>query len=292
MQSSKPQIIERIFDARWDANNKQLRKSIVTLDDVSEAIRAWNLENQKNPDAQLSDRNPANFFKDLTRKRANANKNWPASVFVRGFTARQLTGGGQCFEFIGRSSAQTEPFPLSVPGPSAETPIHRMSSAVLPVASREFGRVDEPWLLQIVVRLRIVETHLALFSPRRDSLRQVDHLQNSVKLPKSEIDAIFLGVDEGEDGKLREFLITCEAKQPHEDFNLDQLLRQPIAAFKTKSVKQNLVVPIGIRAIGQSKIHVIEFAAIRREDAETTALLTRVSDAVYHLEPPVPGIGG
>jgi hypothetical protein len=81
-------------------------------------------------------------------------------------------------------------------------------------------------------------------------------------------------------------------KQQHEDFNLDQLLRQPLAAFKTKSVKQNLIVPIGIRAIEQSKIHVIEFAAIRREDVETTSLLTFASDAVYHLEPSVPGIGG
>jgi hypothetical protein len=288
MATEKTVIIERIFDARWDSDSGRVTNSVVTLKDISEAIRLRNLEK---PDKPLSDANPANFFKDFTRKRRTANANWPSTVFERGYTARQLTGGGQCFEFIRKASDQTEAFPLSVPMPSAETPIHRVTSAVLPVASREFGRADEPWLLQIIVRLRIVETHMTLFSPRRNSIIQVDHLQNSVKLHGSEIDAIFLGVETTGQGGTREFLITCEAKQQHEDFTLDQLLRQPLAAFKTKSVKQDVIVPIGIRTIGPSRIHLIEFAAVHRSEADSTDLLTRVSDSIYQLEPPVPGIG-
>jgi hypothetical protein len=286
MRSSKTQIIEAIFNARWNQQTQQLNNPIVTLQEVASAIRDFS---HKDAELQLSANNPANFFKDLTRNRERANINWPESVFKRGFTARQLTGGGLCFEFIKAAQGQTEPFPLSIAAPSDTTPRQRITSVVLPAASR--GRADEPWLLQIVVRLRIVETHMALFSPRRSRLLQVDHLQNSVKLRKSEIDAIFLGLEEDDHGQSRQFLITCEVKQRREDFSDAQLLRQPIAAFETDTVKQNIVVPIGIRAIGPSQIHLIEFSAILREDAGTTTLLTKASDAVYSLEPPVPGIG-
>src|SRR5207249_2400373 len=97
MQSAKTEIIESIFNARWNEKTRQLNKTMVTLRDVATAIHSFN---EKNPTADMSARNPANFFKDLTRIRDRANSNWPASVFKRGFTARQMTGGGLCFEFI------------------------------------------------------------------------------------------------------------------------------------------------------------------------------------------------
>jgi hypothetical protein len=286
MPSEKTDIIEAIFDQRWIPASGELTNAVVTLEDVREAIE----QRKRTHGSALSARNVANFFKDLTRRRRSANSNWPSSVFHRGFTARQLTGGGLCFEFIRRASTQAEPFPLDVPIASEETVRHKITSAVLPVASRDFGRADEPWLLQIVVRLRIIETHLSLFSPRRAFIRQVDHLQNSVKLARSEIDAVFIAIEETEEGVIRESLITCEVKQQNEDLNLGQLLRQPKAAFDS-GIKQPLVIPIAIKAIAPSQIHVIEFAGILKSEAAETDLLTKVSDAVYILEPPVPGIG-
>src|SRR5437773_708681 len=140
MPSEKTKIIEQIFNAKWNQTTGEIQNSIVTLHDVQQAIERYR---RANPRTQLSARNPANFFKDLTRKRANANLNWPATVFARGYTARQITGGGKWFEFIRRTVSQTEPFPVSVPSPTESTPIHRITSTVLPVASRPFGRADE-----------------------------------------------------------------------------------------------------------------------------------------------------
>jgi len=180
---------------------------------------------------------------------------------------------------------------VSVPPPTDAIPQHDITSAVLPVASRNFGRSDEPWLLQVAVRLRIIESHLSLFSQRKERIRQVDHLQNSVKLNKTEIDAVFLALEEGQDGKLREFLITCEARREGEDLNMEQLVQQPRAAFALKSVKQDVVIPMAIKTVGASRIHVIEFAEIRREDVETTDTLTISSDSLFTLKPSVPGIG-
>lgn len=288
MPSPKTQIVEALFNERWDEQAGSLRQPVIMLQEVTTAIQRWN---QEHPDDQLSARNPANFFKDLTRRRATANASWPTSVFERGYTARQVTGASRCFEFVPVRENQTEPFPLSVPAPTDDTPRHEITSAVLPIASRAFGRSDEPWLLQVAVRLRVIETHLSLFSSRKDRIRQVDHLQNSVKLRESEIDAIFLGIEEITPGEFQQFIITCEAKREHEDLNLEQLVRQPQAAFKTEAVTQDVIVPMALKVVGHSKIHVIEFAEVRREDAEALETLTIESDAVYSLLPPVEGIG-
>lgn len=137
--------------------------------------------------------------------------------------------------------------------------------------------------------LRIIESHMSLFSPRRKTLKQIEHIQNAVKLRVAEIDAIFLAIEESEKSGSREFVITCEAKQKKEDFNLDQIRKQPTAIFG-KMPNHHLVVPIAVKAIGPSTIHVIEFAAFER-DAEAETSLVMVSQAIYELEPAVPGIG-
>src|SRR5439155_23964602 len=116
------------------------------------------------------------------------------------------------------------------PVPTAETPVLPITSAVIPLASRRLGRSDEPWLIQVCVRLRVVETHISLFSPLAERVVMVDHLQNSVKLRRSEIDAIFL-VTEEVDGEQRELIATCEVKVRREDLTMDQVLRQPKAVF-------------------------------------------------------------
>lgn len=172
MASAKTAVIELLFKQRWDQDRGTLRRPEVSLSDVSSAIRAVNPSLQEH--RRLTDRNPANFFKDFIRNRGSANSNWPASVLQRGYTARQTTGEGHCFEFVPLAHGQTEPFLPLVPDPSESTPRHRIESASLPLASRKLGRKDEPWLIQVAVRLRLIQTHLALFSYRE--ILQVDHL--------------------------------------------------------------------------------------------------------------------
>jgi hypothetical protein len=46
-----------------------------------------------------------------------------------------------------------------------------------------------------------------------------------------------------------------------------------------------------LKAIGPSKIHIVEYAEIQRADAETMDALTIVNQAVFELVPPVPGFG-
>lgn len=78
----------------------------------------------------------------------------------------------------------------------------------------------------VSVRLHVVESYFAIFSTRRATIRQVDHLQNALKLRRTEIDALFLGTEETEPGKFEEFIITCEAKRVGEGVISEQVLQQ------------------------------------------------------------------
>lgn len=238
----------------------------------------------------MSTKNPANFFKDFVRDKRRANNNWPRYVLEAGFTARQTTGGGKCFEFIPLAPGQTEPFPLAI-RPRPETPHHAIESVSLPLASRVLGRAEETWLIQVAVRLRVVETHLSLFSSHRDRVVQVDHLQISAKVGP-EIDALFLVVEDAEPCEQRQdAIVSCEAKGLRDDLLEDQILEQVRAVFKIPTVTQNTVIPLGIKVVGRSELHVVEFQAVAREEAPELVSLTMVSDAIYELRPPVPGVG-
>ena len=277
-----------MFEARWNSQTGVLSNPLVTLTDVSTAIRQYNTEHASG--RQLSDRNPANFFKDFIRNKSRANQNWPDVVFRAGYTGRQVTGGNACFEFVRLTPGQSTPFPLNVvPPPGPNTPLHRIESASLPLASRRLGRSDEPWLVQVLVRLRVIETHLSLFSARR--ILQIDHLQMSVKLAKSEIDALFLAIEETADGGTRELIVSCEAKGRRDDILEDQVLRQVAAVLGMSGVTQSMVLPIVIKALGPSEVHVIEFDAISRSDADAQQSLSVASEARYQFVPSVPGIG-
>jgi len=275
-----------LFEQRWDEDRGALRRSEVSLSDVSRAIRAVNPSLPQH--RRLSDRNPANFFKDFIRNRASANSNWPASILERGYTARQTTGEGQCFEFVPLAEGQTEPFPRLVPEPCNSTARHRIESASLPLASRKLGRTDEPWLIQVAVRLRLIQTHLALFSPRE--ILQVDHLQMSVKLRRTEIDAVFLAVEQVEDAH-REVLVTCEAKTGRDDILPDQVLEQVRAVFDQRAITQNTVIPLAMKTVGSSEVYVVEFEPVSRAEIDAASELTVASAAIYELSPTVPGIG-
>ena len=288
-KSKKTQIVESVFNARWDQRTRTVSDRIVTLEQVADAIRRYN---SAHPESKLSDRNPANFFKDFIRNRNRANANWPASVFKRGYTARQLTGSNECFEFVPLALGQTEPFPNLIPAPTELTPRCRIESVSLPLASRRLGRRDEAWLIQVLVRLRVIETHLALFSKRK--LVQIDHLQMSVKLQEAEIDALFLATESEESaapGNTREVIVSCEAKGLRDDVLQDQILRQVQTVFRMPGLRQDLVLPIAVKAIGRSAVRVIEFDVVARADVAASDSLSIVSDGIYELVPPIPGIG-
>lgn len=288
-QEKKSEIIAGLFKHRWNAATKKLSNPTVTLEDVGGAIRTYNQAHQS--EKPLSDRNPANFFKDFVRNRARANANWPTAVLRAGFTARQVTGQNRCFEFVPLAAGQTAAFPLDViPGPTAETPRHLIETASLPLASRRLGRSDEPWLIQVLVRQRVIETHLALVS--KNKVVQLDHLQMSVKLAQSEIDALFLAVQELEGGGTREMIVSCEAKGRRDDILQDQVLRQVKAIFGIKKgIKQDVVLPMAVKALKPSEVYVVEFEPVTRQEASEKSFLQVSSTALYRLVPPVPGIG-
>jgi hypothetical protein len=287
MANQKSRVIELLFNERWDAAKLTVSDAVVTLVDVAKYIRETESEGWSRP--PLSDKNPANFFKDFVRNRRSANANWPVSVFERGYTGEQMTGGNACFRFIPLRAGQTEAFAVNVPIPLQDAHRHEVESVSMPLASRRLGRVDESWLIQVVVRLHIVETHMSLYSSRRNVIRQIDHLQMSVKLRNSEIDAIFLVVEEAADGEISEAILCCEAKGLRDDILENQIARQVQAVFN--EVGQDLVIPLAVKVIGISEIRLVEFNAVSRPEADSLDSLVTVSDQIYRLVPEVPGIG-
>lgn len=290
-RSRKSEIIEALFKQRWNAQTKALTNAVVTLNDVSGAIEQYN--SGRPPSQRLSTKNPANFFKDFIRNKRRANANWPLFILQAGYTARQVTGQGRCFEFVEIPPGQAVPFPETVvPLPDQNTPRHRVESVSLPLASRRLGRAEETWIVQVVVRLRIIETHLSLFSPRRERIVQVDHLQMSVKQSNAEIDALFLIQENGGDQSVcQEVIVCCEAKGLRDDLLEDQIVQQVRAVFRLPGVTQDLAVPIGVKVVGRSEIYVVEFEAVTRDQADNLESLRKASGVVYELSPPVPGIG-
>jgi hypothetical protein len=284
--SYKTEVIVALFKKRWDESSRSVSDPLVTLNEVSDAIREYNAAHPERR-KPVSDRNPANFFKDIIRHRAPGNQMWPKWIFECGYTARQVTGENSCFEFAHIVPGQTEPFPSHVPEPSAATPAMKISSVSMPLASRRLGRSDESWLIQVVVRLRIIDTQLALFSSRR--VIQVDHLQTGVKLGKNEIDAILLAIEETDAGT-SESIVCCEAKSIKEDVIEEQLIGHVKSVFASLPISQNVAIPICVKTIAKSKIRVLEFGAVERRDAQDLLQLAIVSDAIYELVPPVPGI--
>lgn len=278
-KSQKTQVIEHLFKKHWNATNGALDKTLMSLDDVAQAIRECN----KLQGTTLSDRNPANFMKDLLRG-ANASKNWPASVAARRFTGIQRTGDGECFEFIPYLPGQSEPFPDAFKV-REDAPRFLVQSISLPLATKSLGRSDETWLIQTAINLRVVETHFAV-APSFPLL-ELTHLQMGIKLRSTEIDALFLG-KVGDPKKPDSVLVTCEAKQAKDPLIPSQIINQVQAAFAEAEV--DTVVPIGLRTVKGVGFYLTEFEAVKRADAHALDELTLASDAIYELRPSVKGI--
>ena len=284
MSSYKTEVIEQLFDARWSDESGSLRTPLVTLGDVQDGIRAYNGHHG----TEWSTMNPANFFKDFIRRRDSANRNWPTSVLERGYTARQSTGGGQVFEFVPVKEGQTDAFPIErLPSPTEETPRHAIQSVSLPLASRKLGRDEETWLTQVLVRLHVIETHLSVYSPH--DFQQVDHLQMSMKLRRAEVESVYLALGDGDEQPLS-YLVICEAKGSSDDILEDQILAQTRAAGGL-DIEVDFVLPVAAKVIRNVGIQVVEFRAVERDRAREVTDLAVVSQAVYQLSPPVPGIG-
>ena len=158
MPSEKTIIIEYLFGKHWDEATCALQKSVMTLGDISDAIRKCNATKG----TSLSDRNPANFMKDFMRGNS-ASKNWPEALAALRYTAVQRTGTGDGFEFIQFSPNQSELFPDSFRMPE-DAPRYLVQSISLPLVTKSLGRRDESWLIQTAITLRIVETHFAIGS--------------------------------------------------------------------------------------------------------------------------------
>ena len=281
-RSKKLPIIAKLFFDNWDEQRQQLTKAIMTFDDVREAITSHNVGKPANE--RLSLDNPANFMKDVVRG-ATASLNWPPELHALGYTARQTPGDGNVFEFIPYARGQGEPFPDAFV-PSPDTPRYPVQSVSLPLHARRLGRRDEPWLIQTAINLKIIETHFAVAS--HVPVSQLTHLQMSVKLRRTEIDAIFVATVEPLDGDPFQAIVTCEAKGWRERVLEHQIVNQVRAAFDLMDT--DCVIPMAIRAIENEGMLVVEFESIRREQVMELESLVTAQSALYELKPPVPGI--
>ena len=279
MPSQKTKVIEHLFDKYWNEETGSLTKTLMSLDDVGQAIGECN----EAYELGLSANNPANFMKDFLRG-SNASNNWPERVAKKRFTAVQRTGKGECFEFIRYAQGQTEPFPDEFRVRN-EAPRYPVQSISMPLVTKTLGRSDETWLIQTAVNLRVVETHFAVEA--KFPLLELTHLQMGIKLKSTEIDALFLG-KVGDQRHPESVLVTCEAKQAKDPFIPSQIIYQVQAAFSLSEV--DTVVPIGLRTVRGVGFYLVEFEAVKRDTALKLKELTRASDAIYMLRPPVKGI--
>lgn len=283
MASAKTAVIEHLFFKYWDEKTGLLTKTVMSMEDVRDAIIHCNALPTRV--RGLSADNLANFLKDVVRK-PTASKNWPANVSALGFTGEQRTGEGNSFEFVPLPAGQLAPF-LDDHRPTPLTPAERVQSVSLPRAAKRLGRTDEAWLIQTAVNLRIVEQYLATRS--KIDVVEVTHLQMTVKLRATEIDAIYLA-NVMEDGEERIALVTCEAKKHDERILEPQIINQVKAAFQTADLTVDLVIPLAIRSIKGQGIHLVEFEMVRKPDLPTFSALRVAGDATFELVPPVKGI--
>jgi hypothetical protein len=288
MSSEKTPVIEYLWEM---LQTEGTGRTIVYSDDVVKAIQHC----KQVLAIKLSTGNPANFMKDVVRA-DNASDFWPKSLTAKKIGGRQRTGNRRVLEFVLFAPGQTEPFPdRYTPGPNLQA--IPLQSINLPLTSKSLGRKDESWLIQVAVNLRVIEQHLAVNS--KLDVIEVSHLQNSVKLGKSEVDSLFLATLAKNDGKLAKALITCEAKQEGQRVLDHQIVDQIVAAnrsIKNLDLGIELIVPIAMKAIPPSgRIYIAEFVAWTPAETEVKeedlGELNLASEGLYELKPPVPGIG-
>lgn len=281
--SEKNHVFEKLFRDRWNAADGTVERPLVELDEVSEAIRSLNQQNL----IALSDRNPANFIKDYLRS-SRRNENWPDSIRTAGYTARQRTGAGQCFEFVPLAPGE-EPFPDDFLPTGTEIE-HVAQTLSLPIATREILRVDEQSLAQIAVKLFLVEQ---LFATSQTAvawgLQEIEHLQNNVKLRSTEIDAIYQATIAGEQG-LETGAIAVEVKIGDPIIS-EQIEKQVLAILSDQSF--SFCIPTILKRFSKGEIIAMHLGVVRREDLTETGevqLGERVHSLRFRFQPELPKI--
>lgn len=280
-RDAKSVVFEYMFDSRWDESTQTIPDPLFTLDDVLAAIEACNANDGKN----RSTKNPANFFKDYTRKRRTANQRWPQRIRDAGFTAVQRTGGGQSFEFVPLEDGK-DPFPIVGDWEVAERIL--VQSLRMPLISKSLGRSDEAWLTQVAVKLNFIESYFALSSSSRNIV-EIDHLQMNAKLGPSEIDSVYRYVEEI-DGDVQQGLILLEAKGISEDVSHDQLINSLKAGESMLSGDLKFLMSMALKVVKRSTVQVLEFEVVHQPNIQSTTALELQHEAVIEVHPPVPGI--
>lgn len=287
--SKKTAIIESIFNTRYDAVAQSLPEDqrVVTMTQVKHAIAAYNTPL---PEADhLSDRNVANFFKDIKRSYNGFDRHWPQSVFARGYTGRQLTGEGSSFEFVERKPSQEKPSarlyePFSTTSEEFLTGRIRVETLSLSREKRGLLRSDESHITQISVELRVLERCLSESPLGFETLK---HLLNNAKMRRAEIDAVFSGTLEPQDGASpKSVAVTCEVKGRAEDVFEDQLVRQ-VNMLPLFGLKCDLVLAVAIKLVARHVLRVIEFEPVPFEEAATATSLTMAKSYLVELHPPL-----
>ena len=241
-RSQKPQVIERIYERLIDPATGRLSRSIVTNEDVAKAIVWCN----KHKGTSLSDKNPANFIKDIIRG-AGASGMWPQRLHDKRIGARQVTGDGNEFEFIAYEEGQTEPFPQLFSYHEGVRD-HELQSVSMPLASKALGRNDETYLIQVAIKLALVETHFARFSDLK--VVELTHLQIGIKLRLTEVDSMYAATYLDDARENKQLVITVEAKKRGQRILADQIVRQVKAAFNETPDTVGLVVPLALVSVG------------------------------------------
>lgn len=301
--SKKTEAIEILY-AIVRAKTPEGKPLVATNDDVVAAIDRRNGNNTGKEAKKLSNKNPANFLKDLIRK-TTCNRNWPEGLKTLRITARQMYGKERVLEFIPYRKDDSEPFPDRY-DPIPGIPIRPIETLSLSRAARDLGRLDEPWLTQVLVYQRVAHHHFAVSSPLK--LTELSHLQMSVKT-QPEIDAVFLATLDHQGIDLYA-LVTCEAKQ-HGERILEDQVREQVAQAMTATValkpprQVGAVIPLVVKAVTLESdpsrkrrgIYLAEFAMIRREDFEASYRtnlhsmpLDIAARSIFELQPPVRGI--
>lgn len=222
-------------------------------------------------------------MKDIIRGQG-ASGMWPIRLHNLRIGGRQVTGDGNVFEFVPYEEGQTEPFPRLF-GPHAGVREHSIQSVSMPLATKALGRDDETYLIQVAIKLALVETHFALHSPLE--IVEINHLQIGIKLRLCEVDSLYAATYCDPDLGLQQLVITVEGKKRNQRILDGQIVRQVKAAFQETPV--NLVVPIAMVA-STGGIYIAEFTAVHRDEVPTLDTLKLASEVLYRLQPPVKGI--
>lgn len=281
--SQKVAVFEALFNARYDPATQQITSPLVMLEDVAAAIRTLNASNV----IDLSANNPANFIKDFLRS-ARRNALWPQSILQAGYTARQRTASGQCFEFVPLAPG-TLPFPddFTLSGNEPEFVIQTLS---LPLSTRSIVRNDEQSVAQIAVKQHILE-HFLASSPKAQGwgISEVTHLQNNVKLRSTEIDALYqVTIISNEDTIIGASSVEVKIGDP---IISEQIEKQAIATLTGGSF--NFCIPVVIKRFKKGEIVAMHLKLLTSQDIDADGSID-IGDieyaARYVFKPDLPRI--